>query len=378
MNTLLALVLLPSAVSAQTWTGHAFCMCPSGRRGNVQLPETCESFCGVDEGGGGGSSGPDWNAVRAQQQRAEQEAREREAAAAAARRVRAAMEQRKFEADKREAVAALKGVSTGGTRLKGVENGDTHGLRGLENGGVKLKGLVPEREETPSEEDAPQAKKCRIVDTCAEALESQTQALDAARREQSDLYMAMGTADFQHGLDLAHAGFAEKLKSMIQPVAKIKMWKDEDQAGLAMYQRDYKTTVDDILKLANQKRAAALGGKLDPAKTSLGRSEGGKLVAKDLFAQWSDKKEKLERSRAFGQYLRALSDCGKVAPAEYPACVERAGSLHGAILDFLPVAEATQARVKAMGDAYKRYTTRALERAMDVTKAAAKCFSGCR
>ncbi len=374
MTSLALAVLLVAPAAAQTYraTGSVFCICPDGRRKQVHAPVTCESFCGV----GDSSPGVDYGAIqRAQEaERLAREQREREAAEESARRARKAMEQREFEQKKAEALSSLKGVSTGEPTLKGV-SAAPNGLKGVDSasGDVKLKGLGGPREEAVADEPLAKPKACRIVDTCADALKSQTDALDAARRDQADLYMAMGTADLQHGVDLAHEGFADKLKAMIEPKAKIRVWDGKDKAGLATYQRDYKTHVDDIYALAARKRAAALNGKYDAAK-----SGGLETGAETLYGAWQEHLDYTKKALDFSLYVRALSACGGVPPSDYVACIGEAGANFAEALEGLPVAEATQARVKAMGDAYTKYSTRALERAMDVSRAAAKCFQGCR
>ena len=111
-------------------------------------------------------------------------------------------------------------------------------------------------------------RKCQIVNECIETLEAQKEALDGARREQGDLYKAMGTADFEHG-----RGSVESLGEKIDEQApSFFVWKNKDQAGFPLYLREYKTTVDEIFAMMGAERTAAFNGAYDPKKTGLAGS----------------------------------------------------------------------------------------------------------
>lgn len=361
---LLACFFIASAAFAQTWTGHAFCVCPNGTRGHAgpgKAHATCESLCGGG-GGGGGSSGVDHGAIeRAQQEQTAREQRQREAEAEAARRARKAMEQREFERNKGEALRSLKGVSTGAT-----------GLKGIEGGGMKLKGLDAPSEEMSSPE---QPKTCRIVDKCSEALEGQEKALDSARRDQSDIYMALGTADLKHGLGKT----AELFEKLPDAAPTMYVWKGKDKAGLTNYLRDYKTNVDGISDLIASQRAAALSGKYDVKKTGLFRSSAfGSMSLEDFQEKIDALREEASTLSDFAKYMREMLACSKGADAVFNACAKKALEMHEKLLSVLPVAEATKARIQAAGDAFTRYSTRALERAKSAATAASRCFQGCQ
>lgn len=373
------IVMLAAAVPAatQTWTGAAFCICPSGKRGNVQLPQTCESFCGTSSRSHTPAPSVDYGAIqRAQEaERLAREQRAREAAAEAARRARKAMEQRQFEANKADALRSLKGVSTGDSQLKGIGGAGPNGLKGIDSGEIKLKGLDSPREERVPEEPEDKPKSCHIVDKCSDALEGQEKALDAARRDQADIYMAMGTADLKHGINNAK-GLLEKLPD---DAPTMYVWKGKDKAGLPTYLRDYKTNVDGISDLIGSQRAAALSGKYDVKKTGLFRSSAfGSMSLEDFQEKMGDLREEAATLSDFAKYMREMVACSKGADAQFDDCAKKAFEMHEKLLSVLPVAEATKARIQAAGDVFQRYSTRALDRAKSAATAAAGCFKGCR
>lgn len=373
----LLLLLLAAPAAAQTYrdTGSAFCICPSGKRGNVGRPQddykTCEEFCGM-----GAASGPsiDYGAI----QRAEQEQRERrerEAQAAAERKAKKAMEQRQFEADKADAVRSLKGVSTGEIRLKGVGAAPNE-LKGLDPAPSDphgLKGLTPAREPREPLDEAGGGKgKCVPSASCSEALGKQADALESARKEQGDLYTAMATADMKHGWSMKGELFKAPPDApnyyVWDPDAK-------DYAGFPTYLRAYKTTVDDISRLITAQRAAALNGAYDPKKKSLYESEG-----KRAKAELEKAKGKAKTIKEFAEYMKALKACAEGADADFNACVKKVTALYetGLKLAGVGVDKATKNRVKAAGDAYTKYAGRALDRAKDAADSASRCYPDCR
>jgi hypothetical protein len=301
------------------------------------------------------------------------ERQEREAAEAA--------RKLKFERDKAEAVRSLKGVSTGEVRLKGVDS-NPHGLKGID-GGPALKGLDAPRV-VEEAEDKPKA--CRVVDECADALQGQADALDAARKDQADLYLAMGSADMMKALgDLESAGresLTEKAKEAVfgrdKERPEFYVWRGKDQAGLPTYLRDYKATVDDVFDHMDKKRVAALNGKYDPEKKTLLQSEGGKLVAQDLKAKYETYKGLTDKMLRFRRYMADLQKCAQGPDAAFNGCVKQMTKLYESTLGDLPMQEATRARIQAASSAYLKYTTKALERAKAAAASASKCFKGCR
>jgi hypothetical protein len=140
---IVALGLSAAPAPAQKWTGAAFCICPSGKRGNVQLPQTCESFCGAGDSGGGFRA-PDHDIYEQRQRDAEAVERARRLREDIERKAREE-KQRRFEADKREALGQLKGVSKGSVELKGVSGTNAFGLKGVDVDKTGLKGLSPGR-----------------------------------------------------------------------------------------------------------------------------------------------------------------------------------------------------------------------------------------
>lgn len=336
-------------------TDYFECACP-GRSYPLRVYDsenkTCEEACAGTSGRA--PSGPDLDAIRAQQEREANERRQREqeeAAAAAARRARAAMDQQKFEADKKEAISLLKGVGTGETKLKGL--GPPSGELRLGDGGDG-------------------ARKCHVVDECSAALEQQAKALDAARMDQADLYTAMGAADFKHGW----AQKAELFKTTPVDGPPFYVWHGKDQAGLPAYLRDYKATVDDIARLTARQRAAALNGAYDPKKTGLSGSSA--MTPKQAADGLKAARDKARKLTDFSKYMRDLLRCSAGADADFDRCVKDATKLYEKLLNGLPLDKATKARIKAAGDAYTRYSTDALNRALDAGAAASQCFKGCR
>lgn len=277
---------------------------------------------------------------------------------------------REFEATKADALRSLKGVSVEPNELKGV----------IDTGGDGLKGLVPARTELKGlDEPAPRAAQCRIVESCKDSLAAHEKSLDAARREQSDLYMAVGTADFLHG-----AGEAwERVGETVKNAPEYRVWRDKDDgkdaAGFPLYARDYKTSVNDLRDTIERQRAAAWAGKYDPKKTGLLKSPGMKgLTPRDLKEKYEEMKAKCGKMRRYEGYMEDLKRCADGPASAFAECVQAVNAKFNDELDDLPVGSATVDRIKAAAAAYTRYTTRALQRGMEAADSASRCFKGCQ
>jgi hypothetical protein len=145
------------------------------------------------------------------------------------------------------------------------------------------------------------------------------------------------------------------------------------------YLRDYKTNVDGISDLITSQRAAALSGKYDVSKTGLFSSSAfGSMSLGDFQEKLKALKEEAATLSDFAKYMREMAACSKGTDAEFNACAKKAYEMHKKLLSVLPIAEATKARIEAAGDAFQRYSTRALDRARSAATAASRCFQGCR
>jgi hypothetical protein len=324
------------------------CQCP-GQSSTFTLedsdPRTCASACGGSTGRRA-APGPDWGAINAANERAEQ-ARVESERRQQAERDRLAAERRKFEEAKSEGLRSLKGLSPDAGGLKGLGDENPSGLKGLGEsaGETGLKG-VAEIESGPRE--------CRIVDSCTEALGVQTRALESARDDQSDLYRAMGSVE----LDQAKGVIENGVKDSAAGRVAIFVWKTKEQAGLPRFQRDYKETIEQTLALMEKKSLSGPAGE----------------AAKKLKAL----KAKAQTLIGFAKYMQALKHCASLPYSSYNRCVDDARNNFSKALDGLPLDSTTVARVKAASDAYTRYSTKALDRAFAASTEASKCFKGCR
>ncbi|MEQ1920675.1 MAG: hypothetical protein ABL955_15910, partial [Elusimicrobiota bacterium] len=143
--TVLLFGLAVDASAQRLMTNYFECACPGSsvlQRFNDSDYASCEEACGGS--GRSAPAGPDWNAIRLQEE-AENQARRDEAdrKALAERRAREAAEQRKFKEDQAAAVGSLKGVSKGDAQLKGVSGTDMFGLKGVDANKTGLKGVGP-------------------------------------------------------------------------------------------------------------------------------------------------------------------------------------------------------------------------------------------
>ena len=137
--------LAMDASAQQLMTNYFECACPGSsvlQKFNDSDYASCEEACGGSRGRA--PAGPDWNAIRLQEE-AENQARRDEAdrKALAERREREAREQREFNDAKGKAMGSLKGVSKGDAQLKGVSGTDMFGLKGVDPNKTQLKGVGP-------------------------------------------------------------------------------------------------------------------------------------------------------------------------------------------------------------------------------------------
>jgi hypothetical protein len=394
--TFLLLVALPAAAQNMKDTGRVFCVCDAGPRGwagtGTSYP-TCEAFCGTDKPGG--FSGPrhdPYEQQRRNQEAVERARRIREDAERAARAEREKLEkERRFQQDKREALGQLKGVTVAEPQLKGVggDSGGLKGLKGLDAPKAGLKGV---------EEAAGKSAKCLPSVSCFEAMDKQAASMEKARFDQTDLYFAVGTADLKHGLEKVSDKASEKIDAlkqqgvdMLNPRYKAEkeqpefyVWRNADMAGWPRYAKEYKRSVDDIYKLITSQRAAALGGKYDPAVREWDRSSGGKLTNEAAKKKLDKLKSRAAAIKSFAEYMAELKKCGEGRDSDFDKCVRRVGDAYQTAFDQLlkekdlALDTATMARVRAATDAYTRYTNGALTRAKDAADSASRCYSDCR
>ena len=145
-----------------------------------------------------------------------------------------------------------------------------------------------------------------------------------------------------------------------------------------MYVRDYTTTVDGLNAHLTRQRAAAFSGKYDPALKALWKSEEARDIAHEAKESLGELREKAKELADFPKYLRELMRCADGSDKDWNGCVKRVNELHEKVLGDLPLDGATQARVKAAGDAYQKYVGHALERAMAAANTASRCSAECR
>lgn len=357
MSSALLLLLLALPAAAQTWTGDAFCICPGGKRGHVKLPDTCESFCGGASGGFTAPQHDPYAQQRRDQEAAERARRVREDAERAARAERERLEkERRFQRDKREALSQLKGVTVAEPQLKGVggDSGGLKGLKGVDGPEPGLKGLKREKEAPRRGAAQAEGRTCRVTDPCRASMAEQASALESARAEQGDLYLAAGTADLGHGLDLAEGAVKD---SGAMGRVSVYVWKSQDRFGVPQYADDYKAAVDEAAELVDEET-------LDAGTKGLGSK------AKTL-------KKTVETMDAFSRYMKTLLSCSKGRDADFDRCASDAAKNFSTTLDGLPIAEASKARVKAAAGALGKYSTNALKRAMRASDAASRCLAAC-
>lgn len=359
--------------------------------------------------GDGGSSGyDDGGAARRAALRAAQEAaaaqRQREENERKRKRREAQLE---FDRKKAEALGEVKELGSDDLELKGLDDDGASGNRG----GAPTRGMRPvlRNQVTPNlqlkgllDEPEPKPKACRIVDTCMKALEEQEKALEQARLDQKDLYMAMGSADFKHGLEFLDAAIKE---GRVEPdMPRLYVYKSAKQPSLYYSVDQYRVSFDDIMKHLHSLRVAYGGGGKGPqpqeaaeiikkkAKKELtaqahekvqatALEEAEKLVAKRLKGELDADVKNSEMALAYGDYLRRMMQCGDGRNEDYGACAKAAERF---IDKFAKVAlermnmGATQARLDAFSKAYRGYTDNALRRAQATALAASKCIEGCR
>lgn len=379
---LLAAALLPAGtVEAQSPRAmdSVFCMCPNGKRG--QTSGSCEAFCGEASGGIRAPRHDPYEQQLRDQEAAERARRVREDAERAARAEKERLEEElQFRKDKREAMGRLKGVTVTEPQLKGVGGSNPHGLKGVRGGDAPaLKGLAEAGE-------AGGTPKCRVVDDCVDALSSQAAALDAARRDKADLYVAMGSAEMKQALlELADTAVDKAGDSLVEGAEGLKkerpqyyVWRNRDRAGLPIYVREYQTSVDELFFLLGRKQGAAQDGLLDPPPRKLLRTEIAREGVDKALIRLKAAYGKLDMMHAFMLYMKALQSCAQGPDGSFDTCVRQMTNQYERLLRELPLESATRARVSAVSSAYTRYSTRALDRARDAAGEATKCFKGCR
>lgn len=342
--------------------GDIICRCPGLARplGNAA---TCEIACGASSGGSKGGA----SAIGAELGQAIG-AGIAEAMRKSAARKKALDEQKRLNALRRE--EERRAVEEARKRrllgeMQGVESGpeltlmtDDEPVRGpsapaprpdaLQAGGLTLM----------SEEDLPPpARKvpvCRVTDPCRASMADQASAIESARVEQSDLYMAAASGDVSHGMDLAQG--AIKGSGAVGRVS-VYAWKTQDRFGVPQFADDYKAAVDEAAELVDEET-------LNAGTKGMG-SKAVKL------------KKTLESMDAFNKYMKTLLSCTKGRDEDFGRCANDAAKNFSKSLDGLPIAEASIARVKAASDAFSKYTTNALHRAMRATDAASRCLAAC-
>lgn len=210
--------------------------------------------------------------------------------------------------------------------------------------------------ELMTDEDPPVRKTpvCRVTDPCRASMAEQASAVESARAEQSDLYMAAGSGDISHGMDLAQEAIKD---SGVAGRVSVYAWKTQDRFGIPQFADDYKEALDEAAELVDKET-------LDAGTKGMG-SKAVKL------------KKTLESMDAFNQYMKTLLSCSKGRDKDFDLCADAAAKKFSKSLDGLPIAEASVARVKAASEAFSKYTTNALKRAMRATDAASRCLAAC-
>ena len=354
---------VPGAAAQGVPMGEVMCECPGASKPLGDAP-SCEVACG-------GRSGPvirdDGAAKRlGAQAEAEERARLEAAADAESRRQDGERRQREFNARKSEALRDLKGGPA------------ETGLKDDPGAGPALKELTPARQWLKgAEEPLSGGRECRIVDACADALESQTKALDAANRDRRDLYYAVITSDLPDEASAA-AQLSGHSGSRMTPFFYV--WKNKDAAGLPIFTHEYKTTVDGIAGLLDRKRAGAVNG-VDDMKGGLLKSSAiprPSMAPREAAAMLHKLHQNATALLGFARYMAALKRCTLEPDEKFNDCVTAAGKKFSKTAGELETDVATIGRVKAAALAYTRYSIGALERSRDLSEAASKCFKGCR
>jgi hypothetical protein len=381
----------------------------------VSLSEYCASKGMVPEGvegqgewgckprdGGGDSSGRDDGAARRAAQRAAQDA-------AAARRQREENERRRkqreaqLEFDRRqaEALGQFQDLESGELELKGLDDDGGGGRRGGATRGARA---VLRSQVTPnsglrgySDEPEPAAKACRVVDSCMKALEDQERALEQARLDQKDLYWAMGSADFKHGIDILQAAMKEgPLDPQMPPLY---VYREKDKAGLPFMLNQYRVTFDDILLHLHKEKVAYIEGRKGPLPKDVAAELKGRALEaarkkaeekakaraeEDLVASLKGEKQRQAEAKKITDYIgyiRSVLRCSEGDDRDFNRCVEAANKAldkaMGLATKHMKV-PAMQARLKAASGALRGYSDAALRRAQAAALAASRCLEGCQ
>lgn len=357
---------------------------------------------------GGDSSGWDDGAARRAAQRAAQEA-------AAAQRQRDENERKRkrreaqleFDSKKAEALGEMKGLESGELELKGLDDDGGAGQRG--GGGRRSARGVLRDQVTPNlelkgfpDESEPKPKACRVVDSCMKALESQEKALEQARLDQKDLYMAMGSADFKHGLDLLDSALQEGRAEPGMP--PLYVYRSAGKPSLYYSVDQYRVSFDDIFRHLHSERAAYGGGGKGPRAREAGeiaktmaksklpelahdkaqdklREEAEERLARRLKGELAEDLKKTEKALEYNEYMRRVLRCSEGRNEDYDTCFNAANTFLDTVSDLATEymgMPAMKARLKAFSTAYRGYTDKALRRAQAAALAASKCVEGCR
>lgn len=403
-----ALLLCLVAPSARAESLSEYCaskgMVPDGVEGSGEWgckPRDDGGSAGYDDGG----------AARRAAQRAAQEAaaaqRQREENERKRKRREAQIE---FDRKKADALGDIKGLGTDDFELKGLD--DEGGGAGHRGGGGKRSARSVLRDQvTPNlelkgllDEPAPKPKSCRVVDSCMKALKEQEDALEQARLDQKDLYWALGTADFKHGLSMLDDALRAGRIEPGMPKLYVYRTSDGKQPSLYYSVDQYRVTIDSIAQHRHREGIAYSAGLkgprarkaedlvMDKAREKL-KEAGHELVqdktreaaelalARRLLKESAQDQKDAEKALRYDEYLRRTLRCSEGRDEDFDRCFKAAESILGTVAeiatDFIGM-PAMKARLEAFSSAYSGYTQKSLRRAQAAALAASKCVEGCR
>lgn len=361
--------------------------------------------------GDGGSAGyDDGGAARRAAQRAAQEAaaaqRQREENEKKRKRLEEKLE---FDKKKAEALGDIKELGSDDLELKGLNDDGGAGHRG--GGGKRSARSVLRDQVTPNlelkgllDEPEPKAKACRVVDSCMKALKEQEEALEQARLDQKDLYWALGTADFKHGLSMLDDAMRAGRIEPGMPPLYVYRTSDGKQPSLYYSVDQYRVTFDSVMRHVHSERVAYSAGLkgpqarkaedmvMDKAREEI-KERGHKLVqdktreaaelalARRLLKESTQDQKDAEKALRYDKYLRRTLRCSEGRDEDFDRCFKAAESILGTVAEIatnyigMP---AMKARLEAFSSAYSGYTQKSLRRAQAAALAASKCVEGCR
>lgn len=381
----LAFLLTTAVVSVRAESLAEYCakkgMVPDGVEGRGEWG--CKER--DDGGSGGGVDDSAWRRARAQ---AEAEAAERQRKENEARRRKREQEKLEFEQRKEEALGDLKGMDiTPNDGLKGFDDDDAASKGGQKKSGAATgSGTSGNLGLKSIPEDAPRKpKECRIVDSCMKALSEQERALDEARLDQKDLYWALGSAEFKHGL----AEFDSDLrKGPADPaMPKLYVYESKDKSPMTLeYSLDqYRASVDRI-RSNTHKKLLAYGEKAADAAADHGldkvREQMQKRMAKELLDQAEEDRKISEIALEYSRYIRRVMGCGKRRPEDFKFCWDAVNAAYekavGHVAGRIGLPAGMMGRVEAFSEAYRGYSDKALRKAQAAALTASKCVEGCK